>query len=53
MEEKQIDAVELAAVDRSGGGELKHALKGDRRMIGVGFFSDETGPHGVVKFHDG
>ena len=51
VEEEEIHAVELAAVHLGGGGEFEHVFERDRRMVGAGFLADETGPHGVVKFH--
>ena len=52
VEQEQIDAVELVAVDVGGDGHVEHLLEGDRRVIGVGFLADEAGPHRVVQFHE-
>ena len=46
--EKQIDAVELDAVHRRGGGHVEHRVERDGRLA-VGTLADETRPHGVVQ----
>jgi hypothetical protein len=51
VEQEQVDAVELMAVDVGGDGHVEHALEGDRRVVGVGLLADEAGPHRVVQFH--
>ena len=48
MENEEIHAIEFATVDLGGNGQFEHVLKRDRRMVGAGFFADETGPHCVV-----
>ena len=58
MEQEQIDAFELLAVDLGVGGQLEHAVEADRRMVGLRLLADEAGPHGVVQVwesvgHDG
>ncbi len=50
MEQEQIDAFELLAVDVGVGRQLEHAVEADRRMVGAGLLADEAGPHGVVEF---
>ena len=51
VEEEEVDAVELLAVDLGVRGELEHAVERDRGMVGAGLLADESGPHGVVQFH--
>ena len=51
VEEEEVDAVELLAVDLGVRRELKHAVERDRGMVGAGLLADESGPHGVVQFH--
>ena len=41
MEDEEVDAVELAAVDLGGDGQFEHAVERDRRVVGSGFFSDQ------------
>src|SRR5687767_10284033 len=53
MEEEQIDALELLAIDAGASRQLEHAIEADGRVVGAGLFADETGPHGVVKFGEG
>ena len=48
IEEKQIDAVELDAVDRCVRGEIEHRVEVDRRFR-VRSFPDEARPHRVVE----
>ena len=52
VEQEQVDAVELVAVDVGGDGHVEHLLESDRRVIGVGLLADEAGPHRVVQFHE-
>jgi hypothetical protein len=51
VKKEKIDAIELLTIHLSGGGEFEHVIKGDRRMVGVGLFSNKSGPHGIVQFH--
>ena len=48
IEQKQIDAVELHAVDVGRGRQVEHRVQIDRRLR-VGPFADEPRPHRVVK----
>ena len=48
IEQKQVDAVELHAVDRCVGGEIEHRVEVDRRLR-VGPFADQPRPHRVVE----
>ena len=49
--EEVVDAIVFLTVHLGSGGELEHALERDGRLLAfVVAFSDETGPHGVVKF---
>ena len=48
IEEEQIDAVELDAVDLGLGGEVEHRVEIDRRLGAGSAFADEPGPHRVM-----
>ena len=50
--EEEIDAIEAHAIDPGGGGEIEHGIEIDGRF-GIGTFSDESGPHGVVQGREG
>ena len=49
IEQKQIDAVELLAVDLGRGRQVEHRIEIDRRLAAVAF-ADDAGPGRVVKF---
>ena len=52
--QKVINALELLASDAGRGGEIEHVLKADGRLlIRAVTFTDETWPHGVMKFGEG
>lgn len=46
--EEEVDAVEGGARDLAAGGEFEHFFQRNGGLGGVGFFSDEARPHGVV-----
>lgn len=50
VEEEEVDAFVLRAIDFCGGGEFEHAVEADGWVIGAWFFTDEAWPHGVVEF---
>src|ERR1019366_2438936 len=50
--EEEIDAIEARAIHPRGGGEIEHGIEIDGRF-GIGTFSDEPGPHGVVQGREG
>jgi hypothetical protein len=50
--EEKIDAIEAHAVDAGAGGEIEHGIEIDGRF-GIGTFSDESRPHGVVQCREG
>ena len=49
LEEEQVEAVELHAVDFGGGGQVEHRVQIDRRLAAVAL-ADHARPGGVVKF---
>ena len=49
VEEEEVHAVELDAVDLGRGGQIEHGIQVDGRL-GIGAFADQAGPHGVVDF---
>ena len=50
VEQKQIDAIELDAIDFRFGGEVEHGIEVDARFRAGAAFADEAGPHGIVEF---
>jgi hypothetical protein len=48
-EEPKIDAIELLTVDLGVDSKLEHTVEIDGWVIGVGFLSDDTGPHCIVE----
>ncbi len=49
-EQKQIDAVELDAVDLGLGRQIEHGVQVDKRLGAGGTLADDAGPGGVVQF---
>ncbi len=49
LEEEQVHAIELHAIDGGLGGQGEHRVQIDGRL-GIGTFADEAGPHGIVQF---
>jgi len=51
QEEKIVDPLELLSIHLRGGGQLKHLIQADRRLLTfVSAFADQPRPHRVVKF---
>ena len=50
VEQEEVDAVELDAVDLGAGGQVEHRVEVDAGFGAGAAFADEAGPHGVVKF---
>jgi hypothetical protein len=46
--EEEIDTIEAPPIDAGAGGEIEHGIEVDGRF-GIGTFSDESRPHGVVQ----
>jgi hypothetical protein len=53
VEEEEVDAFVLRAIDFGGGGEFEHAVEADGWVVRAGFLADEAWPHGVVEFGKG